>query len=310
MSLGSPSGAASVLVTGPAYCDLVFAGLAELPEPGTEVFAPRFLLTAGGSAITAVALARLGRTVGLAADLGDDAFGTIIHDLLEREGVDTTWLRIRAGHPTPVTAVLSTPADRAFVTHLPAASSPLDLADALAGSAASHLHIAGFPVALSTPDAVEIAHRSGATASFDPGWDEMALADRKVRRVAEAVDVLLPNRLEATRLIDRDPSLEAITALQILADARAGLITVVKDGPRGATGSDGHGPLHVDSPVVHAVDPTGAGDVFDAGFLDAWLDGASLEACLRRGTACGAHAVTGLGGAPSAPTRSQLEENA
>jgi sugar/nucleoside kinase (ribokinase family) len=31
------------------------------------------------------------------------------------------------------------------------------------------------------------------------------------------------------------------------------------------------------------VDRTGAGDAFDAGFLDAWLDRSALDACLERG---------------------------
>jgi sugar/nucleoside kinase (ribokinase family) len=34
---------------------------------------------------------------------------------------------------------------------------------------------------------------------------------------------------------------------------------------------------------VNVVDRTGAGDAFDAGFLDAWLDRSALDACLERG---------------------------
>lgn len=296
-----------VLVAGPAYCDLVFAELDRIPEPGTERFARRFLTTAGGSAITAVALARLGRSVALIADLGDDVFGVLIRDLLEAEGVDVRWLRVLPGASTPVTAVLSTPGERSFVTHLPADALPLDLAGALAESGARHLHIAGFPLAQSIPDAVEIARRSGATASFDPGWDETALADPAVRRVARQADALLPSRDEAVRLVDGEPDMELEVALELLSAARGHGVVAVTNGSAGAVARTGTDTYRATAPEVEAVDPTGAGDVFDAGFLDAWLRGAGLEAALRRGAACGAHAVTILGGAISAPWAAQLD---
>lgn len=296
-----------VLVAGPAYCDLVFADLDDLPAPGTERFADSFLVTAGGSAITAVALARLGRRVGLVADLGDDAFGEVVREVLDAEGVDTRWLRTAAGVSTPVTAVLSTPRDRSFVTHLPQVTAPPEIAAALAGSGARHLHIAGFPVARALPSAVDIAHAAGATASFDPGWDEAALADASVRNMAKEADVLLPNRLEAVRLVDGQAHTTAADALAMLSVMRDRGITVVKDGSHGAVAYAEGKTLWTDSPVVHAIDPTGAGDVFDAGFLDAWMDGAELEMSLRMGAACGAHAVTLLGGPIAAPTPGQRD---
>lgn len=301
---GDGSDAVEVLVLGPAYCDLVFTGLEALPALGAERFSSGFLTTAGGSAITAVALRRLGRTVGLVADVGADAHGDVVRSVLAGEGVADTWLRSRADAPTPVTAVLSTPADRAFVTHLPPAGPPVRLESVLAASGARHLHVAGFPAALEHPDLVGVAHAHGASVSFDPGWDERALTHPHVRRVAGACDVLLPSRTEAERLAGVDG---ADAALRRLAATRPAGTTVVTDGPHGAAGIDARGSPRVPSPPVEAVDATGAGDVFDAGFLDAWLDDASLETCLRRGVACGAWAVTAHGGVAGAPTRSELD---
>ncbi|MDZ7802268.1 MAG: PfkB family carbohydrate kinase [Trueperaceae bacterium] len=108
--------------------------------------------------------------------------------------------------------------------------------------------------------------------------------------------------------LGHEPSTEE--ALARLAAGRRGRVTVVKDGPAGAAATDGVDTVHVASPPVDAVDPTGAGDVFDAGFLDAWLDGAPLRACLARGVACGARAVTAVGGATAAPYRDELEVDA
>jgi Sugar kinases, ribokinase family len=66
--------------------------------------------------------------------------------------------------------------------------------------------------------------------------------------------------------------------------------------------------LHAAVPERAVVDATGAGDVFDAGFLDAWLDGRGLLSALREAAFCGAQAVTQLGGASAAPTRSERDE--
>lgn len=301
-----------VLVLGPAYCDLVFEGLADMPAFGTERFANGFRATAGGSAITAIALGRLGRGVALVADVGDDALGRVVREVLEREGVATAWLRDRAGVPTPATAVLTTPTDRAFVTYLPPDAPPADLAAILPATGARHLHVAGFPAAIADPDLVETARAHGVSVSFDPGWDEAALRNGRVRRLAEACDVLMPNLVEALLLADMDEEPDAsepgaaTRALDRLAAGRADRTTVVKNGSSGAVGSDGAGRASASSPPIDAVDPTGAGDVFDAGFLDAWLRGDRLEACLQQAVLGGARAVTAYGGASAAPTRSEL----
>ncbi len=307
----APSAGGTVIVMGPAYCDLVFVGLEALPQLGRESFAQGFLLAAGGSAITAIALARLGRAVELSTCVGDDAHGRVVRSALEREAVGDRLLGTLAGVPTPVTVALSTPADRAFVTYLDERASAPPLEPVLATPGAVHLHVAGFPVARRHPDLVARAHAAGLTVSFDPGWDEDALADAAVRAVAQAADVLLPNRLEACRLADltdASPADDVLTALT--ASRRHDAVTVVKDGPAGAWGQAAGAREFASAPPVEAIDPTGAGDVFDAGFLDALLAGGTLRAGLERGARCGAAATTAYGGATAAPHRRDLEDGA
>ena len=60
-------------------------------------------------------------------------------------------------------------------------------------------------------------------------------------------------------------------------------LLVVKDGAIGATGFDADGSEHVPALVAELVEPVGAGDAFAAGYLDAWLDGASPADRLRAG---------------------------
>jgi hypothetical protein len=56
------------------------------------------------------------------------------------------------------------------------------------------------------------------------------------------------------------------------------------------------GRFFVAAPKVRAVDTTGAGDSFNAGFLAAYVCGESLEACAASGVQAGAKAVTKSGG--------------
>jgi len=72
---------------------------------------------------------------------------------------------------------------------------------------------------------------------------------------------------------------------------------VVKRGRNGCATLDGASKL-IEAPAfaVDAVDSTGAGDSFDAGFLHAWLRGLPLTEALRWGNACGALSTRGVGG--------------
>jgi len=304
-----------VLVLGAAYCDVVFDGLEGLPALGRERFSKNLSLHAGGSAITAIALAKLGVRTGLVANVGYDLHGErIMHDL-EDSGVHANWL-VRDERTTPVTVVLPLANDRAFVTYAPEA--PLLHVDAaLRSSGARHLHVAGAMTLLDDPTLLERAHSVGVTTSFDPGWHDEALRNPVVRGAARSCTILLPNRSEARELAGLPQEDEEIDdagardALHALAANRSRGITVVKDGARGAQAIDATHPthtVHVSVPPRPVVDATGAGDVFDAGFLRAWLDGRPLDVALHEGAMAGALAVTALGGATAAPTRERLDD--
>ena len=57
---------------------------------------------------------------------------------------------------------------------------------------------------------------------------------------------------------------------------------------------------------VSPVDSTGAGDSFNAGFLNAWLEGEPVREGMRSGNICGGLATRRAGGTPGLPDRSEL----
>ena len=287
-----------LLTAGEAFEDLVFVGLDRLPGPGEEVRTNTFHATLGGGAvITAVAAARLGIATSVVSALGDHAVRR-----LRGEGVRVTNLR-RRGEPHAVTAALSTATDRTFVTFT-GVNTALErrLLRALPTAAATHVHLALGPVNLAAwTRLVARLRRRGLTVSWDFGWNETLAADDGLPGLMEALDLVFLNELEAP-LYAHATSLD--DAYPRLRTARSNV--VVKLGALGSRWLRADGDVVMPAPVVDAVDTTGAGDAFNAGFLAAWLGGAHPATCLATGNSVGAASTRAAGGLDALPTARQL----
>ena len=110
-------------------------------------------------------------------------------------------------------------------------------------------------------------------------------------RVLQNVDVLFLNETEAAELSGESSSLAAARALS----RRAGCV-VVKLGRKGAIVARAGEVTRTPGLSVEAVDTTGAGDSFAAGFVSAFLRGYSDAECLNYGNACGALSTLAVGG--------------
>jgi sugar/nucleoside kinase (ribokinase family) len=103
-----------------------------------------------------------------------------------------------------------------------------------------------------------------------------------------------PNRDEAAELAGTgDPR----RAAEVLA-AHYGTVVVTLDGDGCVVAERGSEPVHVPADRLVPVDPTGAGDSFCAGFLDAWCRGLDPVAAAAAGAAVARRAVARLGGRP------------
>src|SRR5204862_6920381 len=116
------------------------------------------------------------------------------------------------------------------------------------------------------------------------------------------IDIFLPNEIEAARLTgETDPE----QCLQKLAAAGVKRVAL-KLGARGAALLWDGKILFDAPPAVTPVDPTGAGDCFDAGLLHTWLKGASPAQLLRAGNICGACSTEALGRIAGFPSAARL----
>jgi ribokinase len=307
------SGAGLVLVVGDANPDLILTGDV-VPRFGqAEQLVDSATLTIGGSAaITAHALARLGRPVWLVAAVGADRFGDQMCADLAAAGVGVDQVVRRQDAPTGLTVVLSQRADRAILT-LPGAISSLRgvevarAATAAASAGLRHVHVSSLflqpDLARDLPELLAEVRRLGVTTSLDTNDDPSGRWEG-VDALLPHLDLLLPNRAEAVALARETEPRRAAAVL-----AARGPVVVVKDGAHGAFAVTPAGDL-VDALAEprSSVDTTGAGDTFGAAFVDAWLDGSELSRCLRRAVLAGAFAVSALGGTTGQPTSDDLTD--
>jgi sugar/nucleoside kinase (ribokinase family) len=321
LAAGSPAADARVLVVGDLNPDLVLAGDV-VPRFGqAEQLLDSATTVIGGSAgITAHGLARLGRPVSLVAAIGSDVFGSTVSGALADAGVDTRQLVVRSEVATGLTVVLSTGSDRAILT-LPGAIPTLTAAEvraAFAGASNSglrHVHVCALflqPVLLAgLPDLLREIRASGMSTSLDTNHDP-AGRWAGIEALLPHLDLLLPNRGEALALSEALTGTPARTLTDACRSlAGRGPLVVAKDGAAGARAVDPAGVVtRAPGRPVDVVDTTGAGDTFNAAFLDAWLSRLSMAECLHRGVAAGAHSVAGAGGTATQPTLDLLLRSA
>ena len=296
-----------LLVLGDANPDLVLTGDVDPAFGQAERLVDEAHLTVGGSgAIVATGAARLGLRVGFCGVVGDDPFGRFLRDELDRQGVDIGGLLLDAARPTGVTVVLARPTDRAILTHAGTiADLRTDLIDPARLERARHVHVSSYflqqSLAPELPALFERVRAWGATTSVDPNWDPSGRWDGGLRDLLGHIDVFLPNATEATRIAGIDELDDAVLALA----ERAGVV-VAKAGAGGALAAHAERLVRAAGPAIEALDTTGAGDAFDAGYLTSMLAGDPLERSLAIANACGALSTRALGGVYAQPTMDEV----
>jgi sugar/nucleoside kinase (ribokinase family) len=149
----------------------------------------------------------------------------------------------------------------------------------------------------------EQLHRKGSTISLDVGWREDWLSHPEVMTILPHIDVFFPNLPEAQRMTGAETPSEILKYF-----SAAGVECVaLKLGSQGSAFSSRGSTVFAKPPNVKPLDTTGAGDCFDAGFLEAWLSGEDPEICLLQGNICGAFSTLAYGGIAGFPRPADIE---
>jgi sugar/nucleoside kinase (ribokinase family) len=296
-----------IAIVGEINLDLILYGLPEQMPTERELLASDFAITLGSSsAILAHNLAALGTRVGFVTKVGDDSFGVLAMDRLQERGVDLS--HIARGVKSGVTLILPHGTERHILTY-PGTISELRYEDINLDylSSARHFHMSSLflqrQLLPHVPELFRKMKSAGLSTSLDTNDDPDDLWGAVVEEILPYVDVLLPNEREALK-ISRAGNVE--TALTQLGQKVA--TVVIKTGARGALAIQGGHRFSAPAVPVTVVDPIGAGDSFDAGFLHQFLCGGDISTCLTYGNLCGAFSTTACGGTEAFRNAASLQQ--
>jgi sugar/nucleoside kinase (ribokinase family) len=270
------------------------------PRPGMALSRPGEFLgpfPSGAPAIFIDTVARLGHSGGIIGGVGKDEFGFCLMERLRGHGVDVRYVREVPDRSTAVAFVAYSPeGSRNFIFHID--GTPAVTAGFPPGAREEKpefFHVMGCSLMASDGmrasifEAMRSYHAGGARISFDPNIRPELLAGRDAREITEPVldlcSVLLPGVAELQMLSGHGGIEESVRALF---DESPLQFIVLKRGRRGATVYTRSGSVEVPAYSVREVDPTGAGDSFDAGFLCGMLEERPVEECARLAAAAGA----------------------
>lgn len=253
--------------------------LDRLPVPDGESQVRSRRESGGGSAANvAVTLVALERAASLVGSVGDDATGTQALRSLAEAGVDVSPVLTAPGETARKYLLVDEGGEVSVIDDggVNEAVGPEDVEPEWFDGA-EHLHLTGQHPATAARLA-ELAAHSGLRVSFDPG----RLLDRRDYSATLAwTDLLFLNDREAAEVSRRALPEDCVV--------------LTKHGERGATLETPDGTLEHPGVDLPAVDATGAGDAFAAGFVASSLDGADHERSLAVANACGALAASSRG---------------
>ena len=299
-----------LICIGMALVDSIIRGFDPTPISASGYRAASGSLNVGGEAVNeAVAAAKLGVKTGILCSLGEDAAGDLVADALRRAGVDGSRIIRSREHPTPVTTMfVHEDGTRKSITNgahrcnfHPEAFLP-QLRDARAVTLGS-LFRAPFDDPEIVYRVVSAAKAAGQLVFADtklPNFRPLQLEDLKDSM--PLIDYITPNEDEARFFSGRETP-EEMADVFLSYGVRN---VIVKLGGRGCLLRGEEGTLALPACRVHAVDATGAGDNFLAGFAAELLRGASAQEALRFANACGAICTTAVGAGAALRDREQV----
>lgn len=274
--------------------------------------------TAGAESNTAVGLAKLGIPVSWISRVGEDEFGHYICNQVRSEGVSCQYLKFDPYYRTGVMFKQTGHGETSvfYYRENSAAShmEPADLREEWFADAAL-LHISGITPVLSESclatviAAISLAQKYRVPISFDPNvrrklWKSHDYS-QLLSEIALQSSVVLLGVDEAALLFGTENPQEIC---RILLEAGKAEYIAIKNGSHGAWTADRTALYEIQPYPCHPIDPIGAGDGFNAGFLAGLLQGKTVAEAGRMGAICGALATEVPGDVEGYPDLRQMEQ--
>lgn len=290
-----------IVVVGSSNTDMVVK-TSKLPVPGETILGGSFFMNPGGKgANQAVAAARLGGKLIFVARVGNDIFGALTKELLEKENIDCRYLLTDATEPSGVALITVDEKGENCIVVAPGSNNRLSAEDALLSLPAiqqADILLMQLETPIDTVCRVaETAFKMQKCVILNP-----APACQLPETLYRTIFLITPNESEAElltgiRVSDEQTAQKAAEVLR-QKGVRQVIITM---GSRGAFLHTSEGGRMFPAIKVQAVDTTAAGDVFNGALAAALASGRSIEEAIVFGNKAAAISVTRLGAQASAP---------
>lgn len=295
-----------LLVVGSSNTDLVIK-TDHLPRPGETVLGGTFFMNPGGKgANQAVAASRLGVPVTFICKTGNDIFGHQSHQLLEDEGIDTSYIFSDIRNPSGVALItVDGNAENCIVVASGANAHlmPADLEKVEEAIDHCDIVLMQLEIPIETVEYVaRVAFAKNKKVILNPA-PAQPLSDE----LLSYLYLITPNETEAEmlshiKITDMETAKEAARQIALLGVQNV-VITLGSDGALIYADDQFE---KVDAFKVKAVDTTAAGDVFNGALCGALLEGQSLADAVRFANKAASISVTRNGAQDSAPYRNEI----
>ncbi|MCD8019542.1 MAG: carbohydrate kinase family protein [Clostridiales bacterium] len=302
---------AEIVCIGQAVIDCITRGREEQPYKKNVYRAQNISLNTGGDAVNeAMILTHLGHSVKLVCGVGKDVAGNLIIHEMEQAGVDVSGIT--------QTEMLTTPIANLMVNEDGTRSSINSTATMLDGYLPSKDVMRGakvvslaslFRAPLDQKETIirlaKAAKKEGAVLCVDtkiPTYRRVSLDE--IMEILPLIDYIFPNDNEAEYYTGRTEYEDMARYLHDLGVKNV----IVKTGAKGCVVCGEEDRFSLPAYRVNAVDSTGGGDNFVAGFISGVLHGWTLKECCEYGTACAAVCVQYMGATTGVQNRDVVEE--
>ena len=301
-----------IICIGMALVDSIIKGFDPEPVSASGFTAVSGTLNVGGEAVNeASAAAKLGMKTAILCTLGRDTAGDMITESLKKDGVDTSLIIRDHEHATPVTTMfVNDDGTRKSITNRAHRHNfhPENHTDVLKNTKAIILGSL-FRAPFDDPDIIM------SVLSYAKKQDVLTFADTKLPNFRKLtlddikdsmpyMDYITPNEDEAKYFSGKtDPSEMAEVFLSYGVKN-----VIIKLGERGCLFKNVNTSIMLPAMDIEAVDATGAGDNFVAGFATAVLKGKGIYEALKFANACGAICTTAIGAGTALKSYEQVED--
>ncbi len=309
-----------VACIGILVADVIAKPVDALPAPGMLERIQSIEMFSGGCAMSAgIDMSKIGLKTAVLGKIGDDRFGEFLKNVLLENDVNIEGLVVDPASQTSASVVLSSQGGERTFLHCVGANATYDYADVNFDviEKSNIVFIAGTMLmdAFDGEVAAKVlkkAKEMGKLTVLDTAWDAKGRWMEVLKPCMPYIDVFLPSIDEAIQLAGGK------TDLKEIADTFFGYgvgKVAIKNGKAGCYLRESREAEGVFLPAYHvkAVDTTGAGDSFCAGFITGLAKGFSFAECGRFANAVGAHCVSAMGATtgikPMADILKFMEEN-